>query len=78
MAIKLVAVIKAEDVGKRAVSRPPAEDGFGNMVDLPPIYVSDVIGLVQKIDIGKRVYDNCGTIQVESLEQMEKRLKRGV
>lgn len=37
--------------------------------------ISQAIGGIQKQDIGKQVYDNDGTIQVENNEQRDARLR---
>ncbi len=63
--MKHVHTITKDDVGKIAIQIPGST-----------LWLGDAIGHVQEIDIGKRVYNNRETIQVESTEQLNARKSR--
>lgn len=47
-----------------------------NDFNLQPTYICVVIGRILPTDVGKRIYDVNGTIQVENNEQRNKRESR--
>lgn len=48
-----------------------------NDLHLQPLYIRSAIGHIQPIDVGKRVYDVDGIVQVENAEQRDKRQAEG-
>lgn len=68
--MRLVHTIIEGDVGKNAISI-----GHPNG-KVKVLWLSNVIGYVQKIDVGKQIYESgSGMLQVENQEQMETRVK---
>lgn len=57
--------ITSRDIGK------PTIRAFGRTWS-----VSDFIGRILSIDVGKRVYERGGILQVENQEQLEARLRK--
>lgn len=68
----LIHVLTAADVGKRRIRRPDCGCCGQRR---PPIDIGSAIGEVQAIDVGKRVYDVDGVIQVENDNQRDARIK---
>lgn len=60
--------ILPEDVGKSVLHRAPCKSCGGSRT-----VILSGFGVVQGIDVGKRVYRVDGVIQVENDEQLEKR-----
>lgn len=70
--MKLLYTITEEDVGRRSIVKTCPTCGIVRSVQTIPI-----MGTIMKQDIGKRIYETAGgVLQVESQEQLEKRLSR--